>query len=86
MRLLAPEEDGCPATDNNWRASQVDHFERMARLSDAYAAAFEGDVQFATSRNQRNYFLRCARQHRQNADLRRGEATKLRAMSPTGAP
>jgi len=52
----------------------------MARLSDAYAAAYEGDVQFAKGIGQRAYLKRRARGLRRDAQLRRAAAQQLRSQ------
>lgn len=64
---------------------QADHNERIAKLSDAYAAAYEGDVQFALGPGQRSYLVRRARRHRLDAELRRAAARDLRSMARSGA-
>jgi hypothetical protein len=56
-----------------------DHNDRMAKLADAYAAAYEGDVQFATSSGQRAYLVQRARRHRKEARVRRATAEELRS-------
>jgi hypothetical protein len=66
-----------------WRGVQADHHDRMAKLSDAYAAAYEGDVQFATARGQRTYLVQRARGHRKDAQLRRTAAQHLRSLITT---
>ncbi|MFL6729103.1 MAG: hypothetical protein ACJ8D6_03850 [Sphingomicrobium sp.] len=53
----------------------------MAKLSDAYAAAYEGDVQFATRPGQRTYLMQRARRHRKDAQLRRAAAHKHRSTA-----
>jgi len=63
----------------NWRAVQAEHNDRMAKLSDAYAAAYEGDVQFAIGPSQRSYLVQRARRHRRDAQLRRAAASRLRS-------
>jgi hypothetical protein len=65
----------------NWRAAQAEHNERMAKLSDAYAAAYEGDVQFAAGPGQRSYLVQRARRHRRDAQLRRAAAQDLRSIA-----
>ena len=64
-----------------WRGVQAEHNDRMAKLSDAYAAAYEGDVQFATSPGQRSYLLQRAGRHRKDALFRRATAQKLRSTA-----
>ena len=51
----------------------------MAKLADAFAAAYEGDVQFATSYGQRAYLVQRARTHRKDARVRRATAEELRS-------
>jgi hypothetical protein len=68
---------------SGWRGVQADHHDRMAKLSDAYAAAYEGDVQFATARGQRTYLVQRARRHRKDAQLRRATAQQLRSFITT---
>lgn len=67
------------ARHSSWRQAQADHNERMARLSDAYAAAYEGDVQYADGAGQRTYLIRQARTHRKDAESRRAAAERLRS-------
>jgi len=49
-----PSVSNPPRVRQDWRAVQADHNERIAKLSDAYAAAYEGDVQFALGPGQRS--------------------------------
>jgi len=62
------------------RITQADHHDRMARLSDAYAAAFEGDLQFAAPGSQQTYVRQRARAHRKDAEARRVKAKALRQV------
>jgi hypothetical protein len=62
-----------------WRGVQADHNDRMAKLADADAAAYEGDAQFATSSGQRAYLVQRARRHRKEARVRRATAEELRS-------
>jgi hypothetical protein len=78
--LRDPSDTGYPL---GWRGVQADHHDRMAKLSDAYAAAYEGDVQFATARGQRTYLVQRARRHRKDAQLRRAAAQQLRSFITT---
>ena len=64
----------------NLRIARADHHDRMARLSDAYAAAFEGDVQFSAPGAPRTYILRRARAYRKDAETRRAKARALRQI------
>ena len=65
-----------------WKQAQADHHHRMAKLSDAYAAAYEGDVQFAKGRGQRSYLVQRARGHRKDAQLRRAAALGILSPNP----
>ena len=69
----------------NWRSEQADHHDRMARLSNAYAAAYEGDVGFAVSAGQRTYLRARARAFRKDAAIRREMAKKLRNLPSSAA-
>lgn len=64
-----------------WRSVQADHNDRMAKLADAFAAAYEGDVQFAASPGQRTYLVQRARRHRKDARARRATAEELRSRN-----
>ena len=76
--------DGTPGSQN-WRSVQAQFNDRMAKLSDAYAAAYEGDVQFAISPNERAYLVQRGRRHRRDAERRRAAAKALRANDETRA-
>jgi len=64
-----------------WRESQAEHNERLARLSDAYASAYEGELQYAERAGQRIYLVRRAQRHRQDAILQRKAAERLRSVT-----
>jgi len=76
-------KQGEPADAGSFRVAQANHNEHKARLSDAYAAAYEGDVQFAATPGQRTYLLQRARVHRREAQCRRATARELRSMAKT---
>jgi hypothetical protein len=65
----------------NLKLTQADHHDRMAKLSDAYASAYESDIGSAQTGPKQNYLKRRARQHRKEAELRRTKAFDLRLAS-----
>ena len=62
----------------NWRRVQADHQERLARLSNALAAAYEGDIGFAKTKGETAYLRRRAGAYRTNAKRHWAKAEQLR--------
>jgi len=65
----------------NWRCVQAEHQERLARLSTAMAAAYEGDVSFAKTSGEAIYLRRRAGEYRRDARCHWAKSRQLR-----GAP
>lgn len=80
MRSFSMHNPNLLAKPLNLRTAQADHHDRMARLSDAYAAAFEGDAQFTAPGSQRSYVRQRARAYRKDAEARRAKAKALRQL------
>ena len=76
--IVGPDADKSPM---NWRGIQADHQERLARLSIALAAAYEGDVGFAKTKGEAAYLRRRARTYRSTAKNHWGKAEHLRQAS-----
>lgn len=65
----------------NWRAVQARHQERLARLSNALGAAYEGDVGFAKTKEEATYLRRRAGAYRRDAKRHLSKAEQLRQGS-----